>query len=590
MKPPHHPAIGMPVPDPLRPIAQLQRIRRACALGLGIIGVFDLVTSVLPPSFHHLTSLLSVAPLVVVQAAAALLALCGLLLLALARGLRRGQRQAWAMSCIVLVMAAFLHLARGIDGLQSVLSVVLLLILVVLRDAFLASTDRAARRPVAVLLVGGPLATIVLSVTAVESFLALDRDGQSLPIHDALVGVAERMIGVQTVAFPERVNRFLSPTLLGVGLCLAVFAVLVISRPLVDRRHRNNESSYAQARRLVDAHGGGTLDYFALRYDKRHHFIGETLITYAVHGGVCLVSPDPIGPLDERPEAWAQFCRFADARGWIVAVLGADAASLPVYRRTGMRSLYIGDEAIVTLADFDLGGGHKKGLRQAVNRIARYGYEVSFHDPRHLEPALAEGLRSLMVESRRGERERGFSMTLGRMFDPNDDGLLLAVARGPDGSPAAFCQFVPAPTIDGYSLDLMRRDHGEHPNGLIDFLIVKTIEHLRELGMVSLGLNFATMRAVLAGEGRNATGVLRWLCKRLSSSMQIESLWRFTAKYDPEWVGRYLVFGTIEHVLSVALAVARAESMWELPLIGRYLDSERRGRLSPAPDPEEQAA
>ena len=62
--------------------------------------------------------------------------------------------------------------------------------------------------------------------------------------------------------------------------------------------------------------------------------------------------------------------------------------------------------------------------------------------------------------------------------------------------------------------------------------------------------------------------------------MQIESLWRFTAKYDPEWVGRYLVFGSIEHVLSVGLAVARAESFWELPVIGRYLHPGRQTFLA----------
>lgn len=577
--------------DPLVAIARLHRVRRLCALGIGVIGAFALVTSVLPPSRHQLTFLLRLAPLVVAQGAAVLLALCGLVLLALTRGLRRGQRQAWVLSCVVLLLAAVLHLARGIDGVQSALSLVLLAVLLLKRDAFVAATDGPARRSGTLLAVGGLAATIVLSTASVEVFLAIDADGRRLlPIHQALLGVAERVVGVQTVMFPSRMNRFLSPTLLGVGLALAVFAVLVISRPLVDRRHRTSERSHTEARRLVDRHGGGTLDYFALRYDKQHYITGETLITYAVHGGVCLVSPDPIGPTDRRAAAWAEFCLFADARGWIVAVLGADASWLATYRSSGMRSLYIGDEGIVTLADFDLAGGHKKGLRQAVNRIARYGYQVSFHDPRHLEPELAESLRQLMEESRRGEKERGFSMTLGRVFDPLDADLLLAVAHAPDGAPVAFCQFVPAPAIDGYSLDLMRRDRGDHPNGLIDFLIVSTIEHLRAKGMTALCLNFATMRAVLAGDAGDSAAlrVLGWSFRRLSRSMQIESLWRFTAKYDPEWVGRYLVFGSIEHVLSVGLAVARAESFWELPVIGRYLHPDRPtllGRTRPDTQP-----
>jgi lysylphosphatidylglycerol synthetase-like protein (DUF2156 family) len=561
-------------------------------LGIGLLGLFDLVTAVLPPSRHHLTFLLKFAPLALSQVAAVLLALSGLLLMALTPGVRRGQRQAWALAGAVLVFTAVLHLARGLDAIQCALSLALVVALLAVRDAFGARSEPAARRSGLVLLVAGVVATILGSTASIEVFFALDRDARGIGFGRVFVGVAERLVGLSSIAFPPRVNRFLSPTLLGVGLALAVLAVLVVSRPLVDRRQRASGRSHEQARRVVRDHGGGTLDYFALRYDKAHHFSGQTLVTYAVYGGVCVVSPDPIGPVEERAAAWAEFCRFADAKGWVVAVLGADEAWLPVYRAGGMRSLYIGDEAVVDLARFDLAGGHKKGLRQAVNRVDRYGYTVSFHDPRSLEEPLATALRELMEKSRRGEGERGFSMTLGRLFDPADAGLLLAVASDSSGTPVAFCQFVPAPSIGGYSLDLMRRDQGEHPNGLIDFLIVSTIEHLRARGMVALGLNFATMRAVLAGDAPDVrcARLLRLVLRHLSGSMQIESLWRFTAKYDPEWVRRYLVHPGFEHLGAIGLAVARAESMWELPVVGRFLYPDRAGLLPRRPRGEGAAA
>jgi hypothetical protein len=38
----------------------------------------------------------------------------------------------------------------------------------------------------------------------------------------------------------------------------------------------------------------------------------------------------------------------------------------------------------------------------------------------------------------------------------------------------ANVQYVPAAAIGGWSLDVMRRDRGEHPNGLLDFVIVRT--------------------------------------------------------------------------------------------------------------------
>ena len=58
------------------------------------------------------------------------------------------------------------------------------------------------------------------------------------------------------------------------------------------------------------------------------------------------------------------------------------------------------------------------------------------------------------------------------------------------------------------------------------------------------------MRAVLAGEG-TACGIQRWLLKRMSDSMQIESLWRFNAKFGPEWLPRYVVWDAAEHTLPI---------------------------------------
>ena len=81
-----------------------------------------------------------------------------------------------------------------------------------------------------------------------------------------------------------------------------------------------------------------------------------------------------------------------------------------------------------------------------------------------------------MTETRQGEAERGYSMTLSRIFDPRDRGLLLAVCFGPEGRPLAFNQYVPASQVNGYSLDLMRRTSDESaPNGLTDFVIIETI-------------------------------------------------------------------------------------------------------------------
>ena len=51
----------------------------------------------------------------------------------------------------------------------------------------------------------------------------------------------------------------------------------------------------------------------------------------------------------------------------------------------------------------------------------------------------------------------------------------------------------------------------------------------------------------------------RWALKRMSGFLQIETLWRFNAKYEPDWLPRYVVYDSAEHPAAV-VAILRAES------------------------------
>jgi lysyl-tRNA synthetase class 2 len=179
----------------------------------------------------------------------------------------------------------------------------------------------------------------------------------------------------------------------------------------------------------------------------------------------------------------------------------------------------------------------------------------------------------MSVNSRRGEIERGFSMTLSRLFDPADTGLMLAVARRSDGRVGGFIQWMPAADIDGWSLDVMRRStEADTPNGITDFLILETIQHIAAQGGHGLALNFAVLRTVVSGEQNGvAVRVGRSLLNKVSDHAQLESLWRFNAKYYPVWRPRYVVLDSVEFRLTQGLVMAGAEGVNKVPVVGRYL-------------------
>jgi lysylphosphatidylglycerol synthetase-like protein (DUF2156 family) len=562
-----------PAPDLRQAHRRTRRVRRWAAVAILFAGLIDLLDAITPPLRGRLHLVLEFLPLRASEAAGALVAMAGLALLALGRGVLRGQRRAWRVAVVLLSGTIVLHLVAGADFEESLVALAVLILLVINRRDFQAASDRSSLRSALVALGIGLIGITFLTTVSIELFIHIGRNHAHIPWWRAWWAVSERLVGIQTVPLPHRADRFLAPTLLAIGLTLAAITLFMLTRPVVDRRLSSGRAAEFWARDIVRRHGISTLDYFALRSDKRWFFHRDSLVAYAVYGGVCLISPDPIGPPNEREQVWEAFRRFADSHGWVTAVMGAGEDWLSIYRDSGMHNIYLGDEAVVKVQPFSLSGRGMKGLRQANNRIAKYGYTATFHDPSRLDKDLSTELTALMSMSRQGEHERGFSMMLGRIFDPRDTGLLLTVVRGSDGAPAAMCQFVPAPGIRGYSLDLMRRDPGEHPNGLLDFALCSTIEHLRAGGYEGLSLNFAALRSTLSGDKGDGTvqRAERWFLKRLSNFAQIESLWRFNAKYEPEWLPRYVVFDTAEHLVPVVMAILRAESLWEIPVLGKLL-------------------
>jgi lysylphosphatidylglycerol synthetase-like protein (DUF2156 family) len=561
-------------PTTLR-LAKHQKLRRLVSIFIFLDGLLNVVVSTLRPLRYPLHEVLTLVPLGLVQSAAAITAVAGIGLIMLARGLSRGQHRAWALTTAILGLTVITHFARGGTFVSLGLALILLAVLLTTRSAFRVQSDRISARAGLSLLA---LVAVVVPLSTTLVFELRDRHGGLPNFSLMLLACLERLVGQTSIMLPTRVSDFTNPTLLTIGITLVVFTMFLLLRPIVDRRLSTpallleRRIAELRARDIVRRYGTGSLDYFSLRNDKRFFFYHNSLVAYAIYNGVALVSPDPIGPDSQRLSAWTAFRSHADLHGWTIGVMAASEEWSAIYKENNMHELYIGDEAIVDCAAFTLSGRKMKGLRQACTRVSRYGYTVEFLDPSKLSSVRAGELRDLLVKERRGEEERGFSMVLGRFFDPKDKGLLLAIVLDSLGHPAAFCQFVPSHAGQGYSLDVMRRDPTGHPNGLIDYALCETIFHIKQLGATELSLNFAAFRSILDGEKEGfSTGLQRLALSRLSGGLQIESLWKFNAKYLPTWQPRFLVYPAPEKFVPVVTAILRSENLTEIPLFGKLL-------------------
>jgi lysyl-tRNA synthetase class 2 len=233
------------------------------------------------------------------------------------------------------------------------------------------------------------------------------------------------------------------------------------------------------------------------------------------------------------------------------------------------------------VADFTLQGRAMRNVRQMVSRVCRQAYSAEIRRVADIPPAEIDRMVRQADSWRGNPTERGFSMALGRVGGIDDGRCVIATATQ-DGVLRAMLHFVPWGN-DGLSLDLMRRDKSAAP-GLNDFMIVEVIKAANDLGVKRISLNFAVFRAALErGERIGAGPVLRaWrgFLIFLSRWFQIESLYKFNAKFCPEWVPRFLVFPSSKDAPRIGFAALEAEAflVWptiEIRRIGRKLGLDR---------------
>ena len=121
----------------------------------------------------------------------------------------------------------------------------------------------------------------------------------------------------------------------------------------------------------------------------------------------------------------------------------------------------------------------------------------------------------------------------------------------------------------------MRRDP-DTPNGLTEFLVVRAVELLRERGLDEMSLNFAAFaRWMHSPEGRHER-MLGKLVALGNPFFQIESLYRFNAKFFPRWEPRYLVYEGTLGLPRAGIAAMWAEGQLPKPSLPTRRELTRR--------------
>jgi lysyl-tRNA synthetase class 2 len=547
---------------------QRRWVPRTAALLTFLIGLADILNILRPDLVNRLHRFNSMIPGTLTDVTRSADVLIGLTLLMLAHGLRRRKRRAWQAVVALLAFDIAIHFIHTQRIVTAVVSLVLLIALLFFRDEFYAEGDPRTRWRATWVFVGLIVADVAIGLTYILLARGLAEDysfGQR--VQEVIYGLVGVSGPVQWA--PETRGDLFNLLTSALGIFTLLVTAYLFLRP-AEPRARLGRADADRIRELLGKQGDrDSLGYFALRDDKSVIWspTGKAAVCYRVVSGVMLASGDPIGDPEAWPGAIGPFLDEAARHAWAPAVMGCSELGAEVWcREGGLTALELGDEAIVNTADFSLSGRPMRNVRQMVNRVAKHGYVAEVRRVGDIPRAELDAIIKAADSWRGSHTERGFSMALGRIGTHGDEECVLATATE-DGAVRAVLQLVPW-GADGLSLDLMRRDKAAQP-GLNDFLIVETIKAAPALGVKRISLNFAVFRAALErGERIGAGPVLRaWrsVLIFMSKWFQIESLYKFNAKFCPVWQPRFFVFPSTKDAPRIALAALEAEAFLVWP-------------------------
>ncbi|WP_349290466.1 DUF2156 domain-containing protein [Microbacterium sp. 2FI] len=354
-------------------------------------------------------------------------------------------------------------------------------------------------------------------------------------------------------------------SLVGAVMWTLVLVYLVWVRAAFRSRRKSGigvapEPGTAEVKDAIRTHGGGTLSWMTTWDDNSYARMDGGIVAFQRRAGVALALADPIGPIEARSAAVADFIRGAEAAGLIPCFFSADEqtrAAVP----SAWRSIVVADDTIVDLPGLKFTGKQWNSVRSSLNRAGRE--EMTFRMTRLAdEPwGIRQQVRAIseMWVGDKGLPEMGF--TLGTLVEAEDSEVRLALAIAPTGDVDGFLSWLPvyAPggAIRGWTLDLMRRrDGGFGP--VMEYLIGSSARQFSEEGAEIMSLSGAP----LAHDYPPDAGMIAALSDRLADALEpvygFGSLHRFKEKFHPRYETMYLLFRDEADLTRIGGALTRA--------------------------------
>lgn len=478
--------------------------------------------------------------------------LIGLGLLYLSISLWRRKRTAWvmAMATYVFLLGLMAHdyvsaLASGF-GLRRAL--VLLLPLLMVAALWVTRREFVVRSDARTFMSSVKVSAVVLLAAflyGTAGFMLMERPDfhRDMSLASAMHYTIDQFALTTDPLHPYTNRaRLFQDSLTFISVSAVSFVLISLFQP-IKARYIGQKEHAERARQLVYEYRADSEDFFKLWPPDKAYFFGSherSLIAYQVRRGTALAVGDPLASAPSAGRLLRQFDDLCFVNGWRPAFIHITPEWKSRFHAHGYQTQLIGKEAIVDVGHFAAHVAREKYFRQIDNRFSKLGYRTELLVPPH-HGAVIDRLKVISDEwlKKPGRVERGFMM--GIFSEAYVQQGPVFVARDAAGTIQAFLNVLPSPVPEEANFDMLRASD-RAPGNCNDYLLVRYLSHLHTSGTKRLNMGLCPLAGIEDEPSTLINRTLRFVYSNGDRFYSFQGLYKFKAKYEPDWSERYIAY------------------------------------------------
>ena len=371
-------------------------------------------------------------------------------------------------------------------------------------------------------------------------------------------GVASRFLPALVPRTPT--GRMVSH---GIGLIFWL-VVLVVLLSWMRSSVIQNGSERQEADKLVE-YGGESMSFMTTWEGNSYWFSpsGRSGIAYRLLHGIALTTTGPFGDPEEYADDLDEFTRFCNAHSWSPVFYSVHKPQRDLLAARGWSTLTVGTEMVVTPSLWQTKGKKWQDIRTAINKAKRDNITdvlTTFND-------ASWDVQSQIVDISEQWSELKalpeMKFTLGGLDELRDPRMAILYAVDDRGKVLAVTSWMPTyrqGQVIGWTLDFMRH-RTDSPNGIMEFLIARMAERLRDQGTAEfMSLSAAPLAGMDSSEDQTAflQHALHMVADLMEPAYGFRSLFFFKKKFQPSEHPVYICYPDPAQLAQIGLAVVQA--------------------------------